>query len=88
MNRSKKWCLEWVLFLGENGKLQYNKPYKSYPLPCKRSFRAVVVSCPHYLFPPFQKVRELGFKMGEPPVLTFPCRGSMIPHVGRQGVSA
>ena len=39
-------------------------------------------------FPPFQKVRELGFKTGkETAVAFFPCRGSMISYVGRQGAS-
>ena len=43
MSRSKKWRLEWAFFLGENGRRQYNKLCKG----C--SFRAVVLSCPHYL---------------------------------------
>ena len=35
-------------------------------------------------FPPFQKVRELGFKIGKkPPVEAFLCRGSMISRVGQ-----
>lgn len=39
-------------------------------------------------FSSFQKVRELGFKIGkETAVAFFPCRDSMISHVGRQGVS-
>ena len=49
MSRSKKWCLEWAFFLGENGRRQYNKLCKGGVHPCKQSFRAVVVSCPHYL---------------------------------------
>ena len=49
MSRSKKWCLEWAFFLGENGRRQYNKLCKGCVHPCKQSFRAVVVSCPHYL---------------------------------------
>ena len=37
-------------------------------------------------FPPFQKVRELGFKTGkETAVAFFPCRDSMISHVGAAG---
>ena len=65
MSRSKKWRLEWAFFLGENGRRQYNKLCKGCVHPCKQSFRAVVLSCPHYPFQSFQKVRELGFKMGE-----------------------
>ena len=49
MSRSKKWRLEWAFFLGENGRRQYNKLCKGCVHPCKQSFRAVVVSCPHYL---------------------------------------
>ena len=47
MSRSKKWRLEWAFFLGENGRRQYNKLCKGCVHPCKQSFRAVVVSCPH-----------------------------------------
>lgn len=50
MSRSKKWRLKWVFFLGENGRRQYNKLCKGCVHPCKQSFRAVVESCPHYLF--------------------------------------
>ena len=49
MSRSKKWRLEWAFFLGENGRRKYNKLCKGCVHPCKQSFRAVVVSCPHYL---------------------------------------
>ena len=49
MSRSKKWRLEWEFFLGENGRRQYNKLCKGCVHPCKQSFQAVVVSCPHYL---------------------------------------
>lgn len=49
MSRSKKWRLEWSFFLGENGRRQYNKLCKGCVHPCKQSFRAVVLSCPHYL---------------------------------------
>ena len=49
MSRSKKWRLEWAFFLGENGRRQFNKLCKGCVHPCKQSFRAVVVSCPHYL---------------------------------------
>ena len=49
MSRSKKWRLEWMFFLGENGRRQYNQLCKGCVHPCKQSFQAVVVSCPHYL---------------------------------------
>ena len=65
MSRSKKWRLEWSFFLGENGRRRYNKICKGCIHPCKQSFQAAVLSGPHYPFPPFPKVRELGFKMGE-----------------------
>ena len=47
MSWSKKWRLPF--FLGENGRRQYNKLCKGCVHPCKQSFRAVVVTCPHYL---------------------------------------
>ena len=65
MSRSKKWRLEWAFFLGENGRRQYNKLCKGCVHPCKQSFRAGGVVLSALSFPPFQKVRELGFKMGE-----------------------
>ncbi len=65
MSRSKKWRLEWAFFLGENGRRQYNKLCKGCVHPCKQSFRAVVVSCPHYLSLRSKKAQELGFKMSE-----------------------
>ena len=40
---------EYDFFLDENGRRQYNKLCKGCAHPCKQSFRAVVVSCPHYL---------------------------------------
>ena len=49
MSRSKKWRLEWAFFLGENGRRQYNHICKKCVHGCKQSFRAVVLSCPHYL---------------------------------------
>lgn len=48
MSRSKKWRLEWAFFLGEGGRRKYNKVCKSCAHPCKQSFRAVLISCPHY----------------------------------------
>ena len=83
MSRSKKWRLEWAFFLGENGRRQYNKLCKGCVHPCKQSFRAVVLSCPHYLSRRSQKRRNLGPKrVKEPTVAAFPCKGSMISHVG------
>ena len=38
MSRSKKWRLEWA----------YNKVCKGCAHPCKQSFRAVLIACPHY----------------------------------------
>ena len=58
MSQSKKWRLEWSFFLGKNGRRQYNKLCKGCVYPCKQSFRAVVVSCPHYLSLRSQKCRN------------------------------
>lgn len=55
MNWSKKLCLDWVFFLGENDWRQYNKRYKVRVHPYEQSFRVVVVSCLHYLYLRFQK---------------------------------
>lgn len=49
MSRSKKWRLEWAFFLSEKGRCQYNKLCKSCVHPYEQSFRAMVLSCPHYL---------------------------------------
>ena len=89
MSRSKKWRLEWAFFLGENGRRQYNKLCKGCVHPCKQSFRAVVLSCPHYLSLRSNKCGNEGSKGAKKqPVAAFPCRGSMISRVERQGVSA
>ena len=48
MSRSKKWRLEWAFFLGENGRRLYNYICKKCVHGCKQSFRACLVSCPHY----------------------------------------
>ena len=47
MSRSKKWRLEWSFFLGENGRRRYNKICKGCVHPCKQSFRADLIACPH-----------------------------------------
>ena len=89
MSRSKKRHLEWTFFLDENGRRQYNKLCKGCVHPCKQSFRAVVVSCPHYLSLRSKKCGNQGLKwVKKQPVSTFLCRGSMIFYVGWQGVSA
>ena len=48
MSRSKKWRLGWSFFLGENGRRRYNKICKGCVHPCKQSFRALLIACPHY----------------------------------------
>lgn len=47
MSRNGKWRLEWAFFLGDNGRRQYNRLCKGCVHPCKQSFRAVVLDCPH-----------------------------------------
>ena len=89
MSRSKKWRLEWAFFLGENGRRQYNKLCKGCVHPCKQSFRAVVLSCPHYLSRRSKKCGNQSSKWAKKPsVAAFLCRGSMISHVKLLGVSA
>ena len=48
MSRGVKWRLEWAFFLGENGRRQYSRLCKGCVHPCKQSFRAVVLDCPHF----------------------------------------
>ena len=48
VSRGVKWRLEWAFFLGENGRRQYNRLCKGCVHPCKQSFRAVVLDCPHF----------------------------------------
>ena len=48
MSRGVKWRLEWAFFLGDNGRRQYNRLCKGCVHPCKQSFRAVVLDCPHF----------------------------------------
>ena len=48
MSRSKKWRLEWVFFLDDNGRRQYNKLCKACVHECKQSSRAKVIVCPRY----------------------------------------
>ena len=49
MSRSKKWRLEWALFLGSNGRRQYNPLCKACARDCKQSSQAKVIVCPRYL---------------------------------------
>lgn len=49
MSRSKKWHLEWELFLGSNGRRQYNPLCKACARGCKQSSQAKVIVCPRYL---------------------------------------
>ena len=48
MSRSKKWKLEWSFFLGSDGRRKYNDLCRRCVHPCKQSFRAVILACPHY----------------------------------------
>ena len=84
MSRSKKWRLEWAFFLGENGRRQYNKLCKGCVHPCKQSFRAVVLTCPHYLSRRSKKCGDEGAKGGEKPLAeAFPGAVFMISHAAR-----
>jgi len=40
--------VEWALFIGENRRRQYNGLCRRCKLPCKQSFRAVIIECPKY----------------------------------------
>ena len=71
MSRSKKWRLEWAFFLGENGRRKYNKVCKGCVHPCKQSFRAVLISCPHYQSTRSKKCRDSGFFGSS--LYDFPC---------------
>ena len=48
MSRSKKWLLEWSLFLSEKGRRKYNEVCRRCVRDCKQSFRVSVVVCPYY----------------------------------------
>ena len=61
MSRGVKWRLEWAFFLGANGRRQYNRLCKGCIHPCKQSFRAVVVDCPHYQS---QRVKKVWIRVG------------------------
>lgn len=45
---SKKAKIEWSLFIGDNGRRQYNELCRKCSHDCKQSFRAVIVECPKY----------------------------------------
>ena len=65
MSRSKKWRLEWAFFLGENGRRKYNKVCKGCAHPCKQSFRAVLIACPHYQSARSKRGCDVGSKWRE-----------------------
>lgn len=44
----KKAKLEWSLFIGPNGRRQYNELCRKCKEGCKQSFRVIVVECPKY----------------------------------------
>lgn len=48
MSRSKKWRLEWSLFLSEKGRRKYNKVCDRCVHRCKQSFRVTLLDCPYY----------------------------------------
>ena len=62
MSRGVKWRLEWAFFLGANGRRQYNRLCKGCVHPCKQSFRAAVIECPHYQS---RRVKKCGDKGGK-----------------------
>lgn len=45
---SKKMKREWDLFIGSNGRRQYNTLCRRCRNHCKQSFRTAIVSCPKY----------------------------------------
>jgi len=45
---SKKMKLEWALFIGSNGRRQYNELCRKCGRDCKQSFRVVIVECRNY----------------------------------------
>lgn len=44
----KKAKLEWSLFIGPNGRRQYNELCRKCKESCKQSYRVIVVECPKY----------------------------------------
>lgn len=44
----KKARVEWAFFIGEIGRRQYNQLCRRCRLPCKQSFRAIIVECTKY----------------------------------------
>lgn len=45
---SKKAKIEWALFIGPNGRRQYNALCRKCRRECKQAFRVTVVECPRY----------------------------------------
>ena len=82
MSRSKKWRLEWAFFRARTADASTTSSVRDAFIPASRVSGRWC--CPvRIIVPPLQKVRELGLKTGEKsPVAAFPCRGSMISHVG------
>ena len=62
MSRGVKSRLEWAFFQGENGRRQYNRLCKGCVHPCKQSFRAVVLDCPHFQSQRVKKGMDKGGK--------------------------
>lgn len=46
---SKKWKQELSFFLNDRGCVSYSALCRRCVYPCKQSFRALVIGCPHYL---------------------------------------
>ena len=60
MSRSKKWRLEWALFLGRNGRRQYHSLCRNCSHDCKQSFRVCLIACPRYLSRRSEKCSDIG----------------------------
>ena len=81
MSRGVKWRLEWAFFLGENGRRQYNRLCKGCVHPCKQSFRAVVLDCPHFQSQRVKKGVDKGGKRNQ--AQTAQIVGAILPHILR-----
>lgn len=44
----KKAKIEWSLFIGDNGRRQYNELCRRCKQGCKQSFRTIILECPSY----------------------------------------
>ncbi|WP_287713909.1 hypothetical protein [Blautia sp.] len=54
----KKLKKELAFFLNERGRMTYNELCRKCQRPCKQSFRAVIIDCPHYLSKRAKKKEE------------------------------